>query len=124
MTKTMLMLTVVLTMLFCVATVAQAHPPSDITLKYDQKTHILTVTALHNTLDPTTHYIKLIEVSINGAPMITQNFLSQTDKATQQAQYIIIDLKPGDTIVAKATCSIRGSLEKPLILPKVPDTTK
>jgi desulfoferrodoxin (superoxide reductase-like protein) len=110
--KHLLLLVCLSVLLSCAAGVAQAHPPSNIKLQFNPQTHVLTVTALHNVGDVTKHYIKLIEVSLNGVPIISQKFSSQTNTTVQTVQYVILDAKPGSTISVKATCNIRGSLEK------------
>jgi len=98
--------------LLCLAVVAQAHPPSDIKLAFNATTKILTVTALHDVKDPAKHYINKVTVAVNGMPMVTQNFMSQTNKVAQISQYTIIDAMPGDAISVNAVCNYRGDLTK------------
>jgi hypothetical protein len=100
------------------ALAAQANPPSDIKLVFDKQMKMLTVTVLHNiTRFPQGHYIKEIDVTVNGKPMVMQYFASQTDKTQQQAMYTLIDAKAGSTISVKAICSLKGDMTKTLKVP-------
>ena len=89
--------------------VAFAHPPSTINTTFDQDTKILTVQALHNVPNPTgDHYIEEIKVKLNGKDMVLQYFLTQTSSGIQEAQYLLIDAKSGDTIEVYALCNKFG----------------
>ena len=43
-----------------------AHAPSDITISYNPDMHKLSVTVTHPVDDPKTHYIRGVQVKING----------------------------------------------------------
>jgi len=89
--------------------VAFAHPPSTINATFDQDTKILTIQALHNVPNPTgDHYIEEIKVKLNGKDMVLQYFLTQTSSGVQEAQYLFIDAKSGDTIEVYALCNKFG----------------
>jgi len=89
--------------------VAFAHPPSTINAAFDQDTKILTVQALHNVPNPTgDHYIQEIKIKLNGKDMVLQYFLTQTSSGVQEAQYLFIDAKSGDTIEVYALCNKFG----------------
>lgn len=89
--------------------VAFAHPPSTINATFDQDTKILTVQVLHNVPNPTgDHYIQEIKVKLNGKDMILQYFLTQASSGVQNAQYLLIDAKSGDTIEVYALCNKFG----------------
>lgn len=107
-------LTAVVGLLVLQVEAAMAHPPSDIQLNFNKKTHILTVTVFHQVKDPTTHYIKEVDVSLNDNQIITQKFTRQTDNAKQMAQYIIPDAAANSVLKVTGTCNIRGSLDKTL----------
>jgi len=98
------------------ASLAFAHPPSDIQLQFDQKTSVLTVTILHGTRDPKVHYINDVKVWLGNDQIITQKFKSQTDNTKQVVQYTILDAKPGSALKVAATCSRGGTLEKTLVV--------
>lgn len=89
-----------------------AHPPSDIQVKYQAKTQLLNITVFHNVKDPKTHYIKEIEVILNGEKIIVQNFSQQSGAQTQLAVYQLYGVKPGDKVSVEAECSKFGVLSK------------
>ncbi|MEI6520143.1 MAG: hypothetical protein WCO98_08925 [bacterium] len=91
------------------STAVMAHPPSDIQVTLDTKTHVLNVTALHQVKDAKVHYIGEIDVLINDVQVITQKFTSQTDLDKQVASYTLIDAKVGDVIKVTAKCNMFGS---------------
>jgi len=110
--RTVITLFAVLAICLLQASVALAHPPSDIEMSLDNKTHVLTVTALHQVHDYKSHYINQMTVWLDKDQVITQKFSSQTDNTKQFAQYIILDAKPGSVIKVIATCNRGGTLEK------------
>lgn len=110
--KTMRQILTLLALLGVVALcsgVALAHPPSDIKLSLDPASHLLTVTAMHQTMDATKHYVGEIDVWLNDNLIVMQKFSGQTDTATQVASYVINAAKTGDTIRVNAVCNIHGS---------------
>lgn len=94
------------------ASPALAHPPSDILATYDNSNHFLTVRALHGTMNAGIHYIKYIEVKLNGQSLIAQNFKSQYSGKEQDAVVLLIDLKPGNEIAVNAKCNMFGEKTK------------
>jgi len=88
---------------------ALAHPPADIKLTLDAASHVLTVTAMHQSQDTSKHYVSEIDVWLNDNLIVIQKFTGQTDAATQIASYVINAAKTGDTIRVNAVCSIRGT---------------
>ena len=89
---------------------AYCHPPSAIGVE-TLGTQI-TVTVIHGVLDPKTHYIKKIEIALNGKKTIEQNFTMQTDDDMQQVMYVIPSLNAGNKLEITAECSKSGSLNK------------
>ena len=103
--------------LILIAGIAQATPPDSIKIKLDS-TSTLSVTVFHSVKkNPSDHHIKLITVKLNDVEIIKQEFQSQTDTKRQDAEYTIIDAKPGDKIVVTAVCSLFGELTQVLALP-------
>ena len=89
--------------------VALAHPPSAMNASYDKDSKLIIVTVLHSIPNPNgDHFIKELKVKLNGNDLIQQNFLSQASAGEQDAQYLIIDAKPGDTLEVNAFCSKFG----------------
>ena len=88
---------------------AFCHPPQKIDITQSDKTINIVVT--HNVKDPATHYIKLIEVILNGKKIINQEFFLQTGNI-QKATYLIPDLKKGDILEIAADCNQFGDLKE------------
>jgi len=102
-----------LTLFWLVMTVSVlAHPPSDIKINYNPKTQLLSITVDHQVENPKPHYIKEIEVFLNGKKIILQNFNQQAGQLVQVAIYQVYGLIPGDKIGVEAECSRFGSLRK------------
>jgi hypothetical protein len=87
---------------------AFAHPPSNIEISTGAG--IVQIVVAHNVEDPRTHYIKTIEVSLNGKKIIEQSFTFQFDKDVQKANYFLPALKSGDELVVDADCNQFGDL--------------
>ena len=93
---------------------AYAHPPSDIQITFDPKTKILNAVIIHDVSNPSAHFIKKVDVSVNGKEIIQQNISRQDNFNTQAVNYLIPDAKEGDLFSVEAYCSISGKLEKQL----------
>lgn len=87
---------------------AFAHPPGHIDITYEPNSQTISVLVEHNVGNPRTHFIKEIDVSLNGKRMIEDKFTRQSNDNDQSADYEIPDLKKGDTITVDAYCSISG----------------
>jgi hypothetical protein len=99
---------------FVLSAVAYAHPPSDIKISFDPKTKILNAVIIHNVSNPAKHYIKKVDVSINGKEIIEQSISKQDNFDSQTVNYLIPDAKNGDVFSVEGYCSISGKLEKEL----------
>jgi desulfoferrodoxin (superoxide reductase-like protein) len=95
-----------------VNSIAFAHPPTEIIFNYDAKVKILSIGVAHAVKDYKKHFIKEINIKVNGKGWITQNFLSQTNLDAQAASYAQVDLKKGDVIEVLAVCNLSGQLKK------------
>jgi hypothetical protein len=106
----------VLIVILCLAITQNAfcHPPTgiDMTRLGTQ----ITVTVLHDVLDPKTHYIERIGITLNGKKIIEQNFTTQTDDDMQQVIYIIPSLTTGDKLDIETKCNQAGELKKEIIV--------
>jgi hypothetical protein len=91
---------------------AYAHPPRDIVITYDPSTRILKAVIYHDVSNILKHYIKKVDIGINGKEIISQQISRQDDPATQTVSYLIPDVNPGDILSVEAYCSISGKLEK------------
>ena len=91
---------------------AYAHPPINIVITYDLQSRVLRAAIKHNVNDPKRHYIKKVDVCINGKEVLTHKLSRQDNGTIQIVAYIIPDAKPGDELSVEAYCSIQGKLEK------------
>lgn len=97
---------------------AYAHPPANITITYNPATKVLRAVIAHNVADPRTHYIKEVDIALNGREIIEHNLSRQDNNATQTVSYLIPDAKIGDIISLEAYCNISGKLKKEIKISK------
>ncbi len=110
--KKILPLLIVLSLFFAFNSVAYAHPPSDIKITFDPATKILTAVIMHDVANPLNHYIKKVDVGLNGKDIIEQTLSRQDNNTTQTVSYLIPDVKNGDILSVEGHCSISGKLQK------------
>lgn len=91
---------------------AYAHPPSDIAMTYDNITKVLKAVITHPVSNPRKHFIKQVEVGLNGEKIIEHRISLQDNSTTQTVGYLIPDAKADDIISVEAYCSISGSLKR------------
>jgi len=91
---------------------ALAHPPSDIKISYEPATGILQAIVVHNVSTPDSHYIKKVDIGLNGKEIAELKFFRQDNDLAQPVSYAVPNAKPGDTISVEAYCSISGTLTK------------
>jgi hypothetical protein len=107
--------TVVLLFLFIFFTASftvYAHPPSDIKITFDPNTKTLHAIIIHNVSNPNSHYIKRVDVALNGKEIIEHSISRQDNNDSQTVSYLVPDAKAGDTLSVEGYCSISGKLEK------------
>ena len=97
---------------FAVLPAAYAHPPSDIRITFDPQTRILEAVIMHNTSNPLKHYIKKVDVGLNGREIIEQGISREDNPESQTVSYLVPDAKKGDVLSVEAYCSISGKLKK------------
>jgi len=95
---------------------ALAHPPGDIILEFDNGTKVLKIEVVHPVGSVDRHFVRKLQVFVDGKLMIVQNFNRQSTKKAQQVSYVLIDASVGNEIVVQAECNIYGSLEKKMTL--------
>ena len=95
---------------FC--SLAYAHPPSDITITFDPTTKILSAIIMHNVSNPENHFIKKVDIALNGKEIIGHTLKRQDNNISQTVSYLIPDVKTKDTLSVEAYCSISGKLKK------------
>ncbi|MBI4706436.1 MAG: hypothetical protein HY761_00720 [Candidatus Omnitrophica bacterium] len=91
---------------------AYAHPPSDIIINFDPKTKILNAVIMHNTSNPDSHFIKKVDIGLNGKEIIEHKISREDNNESQTVSYLIPDANNGDVLSVEAYCSISGKLRK------------
>jgi hypothetical protein len=99
-----------LVLVLILSTNAFCHSPSGINVAFKEGGIDLVV--FHSVSDPATHYVKKIEVQLNGVKNAEKTFTSQTDDTTQKTGFDILSLKKGDVLEITAYCSKFGSVTK------------
>ena len=99
--------------LFFTVALFYAHPPSDVTVNYDQTSMLLTINVKHaikesKNTDPMKHFVKEIAVTVNGSPVITEAISFQQSDDHEISSYLL-NVKSGDKVSVKASCSLAGS---------------
>ncbi|MBN2438958.1 MAG: hypothetical protein JXL20_10215 [Deltaproteobacteria bacterium] len=93
-----------------------AHPPKEVVLSYDRTKQTLEVRITHTSKDPSSHYIKRIEIKKNGKASGITEYRSQPGQATFAYVYPL-EIGPADVLEVTVTCSIFGSKTEKLTLP-------
>lgn len=99
-----------------VVSTAFAHPPSDIKITFDPQTKMLKAVVMHNTSNPTTHYIKKVDIGLNGEEIIEHTISREDNNESQTVKYLISDAKDGDVISVEGYCNLSGKLRKDIII--------
>jgi hypothetical protein len=86
-----------------------ANPPKKVILNYNKETGKLNISAIHPVNDVNDHYIESFAISVNGEEIKVLEYTSQSSKESQNKEFDLPDLKPGDEISVKGTCNKFGS---------------
>jgi len=97
---------------------AYAHPPSDIKISFEPKTKTLYAIIIHDVSNPADHFIKKVDVGLNGKEIIEHIISRQDNNNSQTVSYLIPDVKSGDVLSVEGYCSISGKLKKEILLSK------
>jgi phenylpyruvate tautomerase PptA (4-oxalocrotonate tautomerase family) len=90
-----------------------AHPPSDMTLAYNERSKELQVTITHRVPNPQDHFIKEVAVKINGKIVNDSIYTGQPAEGSFTYTYPV-ETDPGDEIAVTASCVLTGSLTRQL----------
>ena len=85
------------------------HGPETITLEFETSTGTLSVDVRHPVNNPENHYIKKIQISLNGKMVQEENYTSQKTTQGHTDAFILEMAKAGDQITVSAICSKFGS---------------
>ena len=89
-----------------------AHPPAKIEISYNKEEKIVSAVITHTVSNVQKHYIKKVDVSLNGIEIINQKIKRQDKNVTQKVLYYIPEARKGDVVSIKAYCSRSGKLTK------------
>lgn len=115
--KKMFLAVVLLLSLMVMANEGAAHPPSSIDLRYEPAGRLLVVAFKHLVQDGQSHYIKEVQVQINGKAFARVELYAQAGKDAGQVSMVLPDVKQGDLVSVKATCNKFGEMKKDLRIP-------
>ena len=90
-----------------------AHPPSGMSVTYQELTKELLVSITHDVPNPGEHYINEVTISINGQVVNESRYSSQPAPDTFTYTYPV-ETVTGDEIKVTATCSLAGSITRTL----------
>ncbi|NQT75195.1 MAG: hypothetical protein HQ566_01600 [Candidatus Omnitrophica bacterium] len=93
-------------------TSAYAHPPSNIKVEHSSESRMLTIIVTHPVKNVEKHFIKKIDIGLNGKEILSHKIKKQDNNEYQFAVYMIPDAKIVDRITVEAYCSISGKLKK------------
>lgn len=89
-------------------TVAQAHGPNGVLLRYDSDARTLRVDISHSVSNPQKHYVKKVTITKNGEPVTVHEYTGQPETSSFTYTYPM-EAKEGDTLKATADCNYFGS---------------
>ncbi|MDP8216247.1 MAG: hypothetical protein P9L98_02855 [Candidatus Kaelpia imicola] len=95
--------------------VSSAHSPERVEIKFVGS--LLKIKVYHSVGNTNMHYVKYINVYVNGKWVAKQRFFSQQYDSYQEAVFNIPDLKAKDVLLVIAHCSRKGRIDKSIIAP-------
>ena len=112
-TATVLAATITLMLLLVISSVpAAAHPPGEMTVIYNERVEVLTVSIYHDVKDKVAHRVEMIEIHLNNALIIERPIAEQPrDRFNERFSLRATD---GDVIRVKACCNLEGCVERTL----------
>ncbi len=112
-TVTVLVSTIMLMLVLVISSLpAAAHPPGEMTVIYNERVEILTVSIYHDVKDKVAHRIEMIEVYLNNALIIERPIAEQPrDRFNER---FALGATEGDVISVKACCNLEGCVERTL----------
>jgi len=98
------------TVVLCSA--AFAHPPKDIKITFNLESKEVTAVIIHPVSNPEKHYIKKVNIAINGKEVFENTLTRQDNNNDQTVIYALADMKAGDMISVEGYCNLSGKLLK------------
>lgn len=115
--KRMFLVVVLLLSFLVLANEGAAHPPSSIDLRFEPEGRLLVVGFKHLVQDGQSHYIKEVQVQVNGKAFARVELYAQAGKEAGQVSLALPGVKQGDMVSVKATCNKFGEMKKDLRIP-------
>ena len=104
-----------LTVTLLFPTVSHADAPSFVEPTYDLATKTLSVKIRHGSLVDSLHYIKYVEIKVNGSLPLTNKYDKQP--GNEYTYTYNVAASPGDVIEVTAKCNLWGSRTVGLTIP-------
>jgi len=98
---------------FIFSDISFAHSPERVDVKFAGS--LIKVKVYHNVGNVKMHYVKYINIYINGRWVAKQRFFSQQYDGYQEATFNVPDLKAKDVLLIVAHCSRKGRIDKSII---------
>jgi hypothetical protein len=95
---------------------AGAHSPAAMSLAYNETAGGLAVTITHQVIDPATHYVREVVVSVDGQMVKTIPYTSQPS-ATPFTYSYPLQVQAGNSVKVDASCILGGSITRTLLVP-------
>jgi hypothetical protein len=95
---------------------AGAHSPAAMLLAYNETAGELAVTITHQVIDPATHYVREVQLSVDGQTVRTTPYTSQPS-ATPFTYSYSLQVQAGNSVKVDASCILGGSITRTLLVP-------
>lgn len=109
--------TIILIILVLGLSLAFAHPAGNVKAALDQETALLTVDYAHKVKDAADHYIKHVEIKVNGRVTIVHSLSLQESLNGGSLLYRLPALNKGDKISVLTKCSKGGDKSANITVP-------
>lgn len=96
-------------------TLLHAHPPSEVRMAYDFEDKALKLDMAHVTRDRKSHFIRRVDLSLNGEERDTIYFPFQKSRTTFETD-ISLEAEAGDVVYVKIYCGEGGTEEAELTI--------
>jgi uncharacterized membrane protein YozB (DUF420 family) len=97
-----------------VSLTASAHPPEEMTIIYNDRLDVLTVSINHDVKDRTTHFVNKIEVWIGNSQALERTYTEQP--RDNYNERFTLRAEEGDEVTVKACCNIEGCTERTMTI--------
>jgi hypothetical protein len=107
----------ILISLILLFSVAYAHPAGTVKAAFDAKTELLSVEYVHKVKDSADHYIKFVQIDVNGNVAIQHTLSLQESVSGGTLIYKLPALKKGDIISVLTKCNKGGDKSTSIKIP-------